>query len=45
MICLDCKRIVIDEDIVYCSLDAYDDEPDALCPFCGGDQLVEVYED
>lgn len=44
MHCEDCNGLIEDEDIVYGSLDAYDDDPDRFCPFCGSDHVVDVQD-
>lgn len=43
--CLDCGKAIPDEDLVYSSLDVYDDEPDAFCPHCESDNLIESEDD
>lgn len=45
ILCKDCGKWIPDDELMYCSLDKYDDEPDCFCPYCESDQLVEVEDD
>ena len=45
IICRDCEKWIPDEELVYYSLDAYDEDPDCFCPYCGSDYLDEVEDD
>jgi len=44
-ICLDCGRYILEENIIWSSLDAYDDDPEPICPLCENNQVIASKEE